>query len=231
MIRNSAYCMLPRLLSACIGALLALPFAAAPAQSADAPTAIVEDADPGRTDIGLFEMLQNGHKISLKKGEQLILGYLQSCMRETITGGEVVVGAKKSAVTGGQVNSEKVECAGGQVALDKSSKGKAGVVVFRKAPKKKKSRTAKTKTLTLHDTSPLVRLKTPAAAITLQRLDEPGPPENISVSGNTADLRAEGIKLAPGGSYVISAGKRRVRLKVAPDARDGLRLLERLVLL
>ena len=213
------------LLWAAIGLL-----AASPTLAAGAPTAIVEDADPGRGDIGLFEMLESGRKIALKGGERLILGYLQSCIQETVVGGQVVIGQKESVITGGQVKRKKVECAGGQVTLDKSTNGKAGVVVFRKAPKKKSAAVAP-RLLILHDINPFVRLTAPAGKIYLRRLDQPGPAKSIGVSGNTVDLRRAGITLVPGGRYEIAANGRRVRIDIAPNAGDGLSLLGRLVVL
>ena len=219
------------LLSAAAGVFLTLPLSGAAAAAANAPAAIVEDADPGRDTIGLFEMLESGRKIDLNKGERLVLGYLKSCTRETVVGGHVVVGDTESAVSGGKVTREKVECAGGQVALDKSTKGKAGVVVFRKAPKKLPRPGAKSKTLTLGDVSPFLRLTAKTQKVLVQRLDQPGRAKSIRVSGVSVDLRAEGITLAPGGSYEIAAGSRRVRIDIAPDAGVGRSLLGRLVVL
>ncbi|MBC8242538.1 MAG: hypothetical protein H8E30_19005 [Alphaproteobacteria bacterium] len=213
------------LLWAVSGLLAALPLTTPPAFAAVAPTAIVEDADPGRSDIGLFEMLESGRTIALKKGERLVLGYLQSCIQETILGGQVLIGKKESTVSGSQITRQKVECTGGQVTLDKSTKGKAGVVVFRKAPKRNP------RTLTMRDTSPLVHLTAPVGKIYLRRLDQPGPAKAIGVSGSSVDLRAAGITLAPGGSYEIAANGRRVRLDIAPNAGHTLSLLGRLVVL
>jgi hypothetical protein len=221
------------LLWAAAGLLAALPLATPSSLAAGAPTAIVEDSDPGRSDIGLFEMLESGRKIALKQGERLVLGYLRSCIQETVTGGpsggQVVIGKMESMVTGGQVKRAKVECTGGQIGLDKSTKGKAGVVVFRKAPKRNAA--AKPRTLTLRDTGPFIHLTAPAGKVYLRRLDQPGPAKGIGVSGNSVDLRAAGITLAPGGSYEIAANGRRVRLNISPNAGGGISLLGRLVVL
>jgi hypothetical protein len=220
------------LLLAAVGLSLALPLppTAFSALAAGVPTAIIEDADPGRGDIGLFEMLESGRKIDLKKGERLVLGYLQSCIQETIVGGQLVIGQKESLVSGGQVKRQKVECAGGQVGLDQSTKGKAGVVVFRGKPNKK-SAAAKPRTVTVRDVSPFVHLTMAAGKIYLRRLDQPGPAKSIGVSGNSVDLRAAGIALAPGGSYEAAVNGRRVRIDIAPDAGGGQSLLGRLVIL
>lgn len=196
--------------------------------AAEAPAAIVEDADAGRTDLGLFEMLQSGRQIDLRNGERLVLGYLGSCIRETVTGGKVVIGAKESTVTGGQVSREKVECAGGQVGLDKSSKGKAGVVVFRNSPKKK---SVKPKLVVSRDVSPILRMTATTARVSLQRLDQAEPARLVKISGNVLDLRAAGIALAPGGRYEALAGARRVRIEISPDAGADAGLLGRLVIL
>ncbi|MDP6565798.1 MAG: hypothetical protein QF578_13310 [Alphaproteobacteria bacterium] len=223
---------MPRISAASMAATMilgvALPGAPHDAQAAGTPVAVVEDADPGRQDLGLFEMLEAGRRIALKDGEVLVLGYLQSCNRETITGGQVVVGARQSAVEGGQVEREIVNCAGGQVALSKDSKGKAGVVVFRKGPKKKK-RGAMGKPVTIHVVSPVLRLTQGATVITLRRTDRPEATWDLNVTSNMIDFLAAGVRLSPGGRYDIAAGRRRLTLRVAADAGNGANLFERLV--
>ncbi len=218
------------LLWSAAGLSLVLPLTTSPASGAGAPTAIVEDADPGRSDIGLFEMLESGRKIVLKEKERLILGYLQSCVQETIVGGRLVIGQTESLVSGGQVKRKKVECTGGQVTLDEATKGKAGVVVFRNAPNRK-SATAEPRIVTIRDTSPFVYLTMAVGKIYLRRLDRPGPTRSVGVSGNSVDLRGAGIALVPGGSYEVAANGRQVRIKIAAGAGGGLSLLERMVIL
>jgi len=222
------------LLWAVSGLLAALPLTASPAFAAGAPTAIVEDADPGRSDISLFEMLESGRKFVLKKNERLVLGYLRSCIQETVVagqaGGQVSIGKRESLVSGGQVKREKVECAGGQVGLHNSTMGKAGVVVFRKAPGRN-SAPVKPRIVTVGDISPFVHLTTTAGKIYVRRLDQPGPIKSIDVSGNSTDFRAAGFTLAPGGRYEIAANGRRLQIEIAPNAGGGLSLLGRLVIL
>ncbi len=214
------------------GLLAALSLMASPTLAAGAPTAIVETADPGRGDIGLFEMLESGRTIALKKDERLVLGYLQSCIQETVRGGrlggKVVIGQRESIVSGGQVTRQEVECTGAQVGLDKSTVGKSGVAVLRKVPKMK-SAAATARAVTVRDISPFVHLTTAAGKIYLRRLDQPGPARSIGVSGNSVDLRAAGIALVPGASYEVAANGRRVRIDIAADAGGGLSLLGRLV--
>ena len=99
------------------------------------PVAIVEDVNGSEAGVGVFEYLEVGRLIRLSAGERLVLGYLNSCLRETIHGGEVMVGADQSSVTGGLVIREEVECDGGSTDLSVAEASQSGVIAFRQGPK------------------------------------------------------------------------------------------------
>ena len=81
------------------------------------PATIVEDVSPTRTDVQVFDHLEAGHTVRLLADEKLILGYLASCVRETIQGGNVTIGTLQSTVTSDLVTREEVECDGGYTNL------------------------------------------------------------------------------------------------------------------
>ena len=62
----------------------------------------------------------------------LVIGYLESCLREVINGGTVTIGQEQSKVVGGSIEREIVECDGGNIRLTKEQAGKSGAQVFRK---------------------------------------------------------------------------------------------------
>ena len=102
------------------------------------PVAIVEDVSVTVSGVELLEYVNRGHTIKLGAGGTLVLGYLNSCVRETINGGSVTVGKEQSTIQGGKVSRERVECDGGKLQLTLEQASKSAVVVFRKAPRAKK---------------------------------------------------------------------------------------------
>src|SRR5262245_20620070 len=95
--------------------------------AAGEPVAIVEEA-PEHTGLFVMDYLEAGHAFDLAPEDKLVLSYLKSCLRETITGGRVVVGFEKSAVKGGAVSRDEVDCSGRGVKLTSDQAQESGVV-------------------------------------------------------------------------------------------------------
>lgn len=190
-----------------------------------APAAIVEDAEGGVVGVEALDYVDAGRVIEIKPGGVLVLGYLKSCVHETIRGGgTVTVGAEQSEVTGGKVERKTNPCDGGKLQLTTAQAGKSGAMVFRKPPTAATAKPAAE--LTIYGTSPVVVLGAGAAAnsrITFERLDQAGAPIAVEVAGNRADLAKSGVRLAPGGLYRASAGERSlvVRIDAAAAAAGG----------
>jgi len=102
----------------------------ATAATAGGPAAIVEAIEPARADIAAMQYLERGRIIDLGRTGSLVLGYLDSCLREHITGGIVTVGSSRSVVTGGRMTRERVECDGGALILTAEQARKSGALVF-----------------------------------------------------------------------------------------------------
>jgi hypothetical protein len=83
------------------------------ANSAVAQVAVVEDVKSKTANVEFMDYVSAGKIIKLGTGERLVLGYLESCVREVITGGVVMVGAERSEVTLGEVQRTQVPCDGG----------------------------------------------------------------------------------------------------------------------
>jgi hypothetical protein len=58
--------------------------------AAQNPAALVEDVTAKNAGVDFMDYVSAGKKIKLAAGEVLVLGYLNSCIRETITGGGAV---------------------------------------------------------------------------------------------------------------------------------------------
>ena len=104
---------------------------------AGSPVAIVEDVSGTVNGVELLEYVDSGRSIKLGAKGTLVLGYLNSCVRETINGGSVTVGKEQSTVQGGKVSRERVECDGGNLQLTHEQANNTAVMVFRKAPRAK----------------------------------------------------------------------------------------------
>lgn len=191
-------------------------------------SAIVEHVSTSDVGVQPMETLEEGRVIELGDNSTLTLGYLRSCIRETITGGKVTVGLEESRVENGKRSAEEVDCDGGS-AIKSSKRGdEVAGAVFRKGNNRRKK--LPKPQWTLYGTDPVLRLSKPTKRIVIERLDKEGHgPIDIAVNGALLDLSKVGVQLDPGGLYAISDGKARYVLKVSPLAVPEAPLLSRLI--
>jgi hypothetical protein len=206
-------------------ALAGLP-AAAPAEAADGPVALVEDVIGTPQGVEFMDYLGPGRVLRFKAGEGAVISYLASCVREKIVGGVATVGTAQSEVAGGTVTRDKVPCDAGRLKLSTEQAAKSGVVVFRAPPRPAGGAHEPHIDLTLYGLSPLVDLKG-GGALTIERLDQPGErivldlPAKRLVHGALYDLSKSGQVLVAGGVYRASARDRTITFKVDPYAKPG----------
>jgi len=191
---------------------------------ADALSAIVEDASPGVSSVGLFEYLSAGTQLTLADEDWLVLGYLRSCKQEHITGGAITIGENESAVSGGEVTRRNVECDGGSLQLNADQSDRAGVAVMRKSAGEIEVE------LTVHSLTPLFRINGAADTLSLISLDRPQGEQNFKIEASLVDLAARGVKLRKGGLYRARAAEHEIVFRVDKFARPGVTaLLSRLI--
>jgi hypothetical protein len=208
----------------CLAATLCCPPTARTAEIA----AIVEYVDGGATSVAPMDLLEEGRVIELAANARLVLGYLHSCVRETIIGGRVTVGAEKSKVEGGTRQAKEVDCDGGRIIRSGNRSSDVAGAVFRKG--KSKTPPLPKPDVTLFGISPLIRLSAPSEKIQIQRLDKSGEKQiDVPVSGSLVDTAKTGLRLAPGGLYAISSGATAFIVKVSPLAEKNAPLLSRLI--
>jgi hypothetical protein len=211
-----------RLRAAAPLAALALACAALPAAAqgqGGKPVALVEEVAGRVAGIGEMDYMAAGQTIQLSQRDRIVLSYLNSCNRETITGGTITVGAEKSDVRNGEVRRETIACDAGRLRLSPQQAATSGVMVFRRAPGQSQAE------ITLHGRSPVVD-GIGAGPIVIQRTDRPSDPLAVNVTGamlrkRAVDLAQVGVGLEPGGVYTLKAGERSIAFRVAPDARAG----------
>src|SRR3974390_2337896 len=81
------------------------------AAHAETPVAVVEEVQGKVTGVEFMDYVVPGTVIKLGADARLVLGYMKSCWRETITGiGTVIVGTEQSAVHLADFNAGKVPC-------------------------------------------------------------------------------------------------------------------------
>jgi hypothetical protein len=178
--------------------------------------AIVEDISGESSGLMLMDFLANGDIVKLAAHETLVLGYFESCTRETITGGKITIGENGSTVTGGSVSREQTECDGGRMVLSMAESSASGVSVTRGQPANE-LRPA----FSLHGTSPVVKVLS-AKRVIFERVDVKGFVMIVPTGGNPIlDLAKLNLTLMPGATYRAKAGKASVIFEITSDAKPG----------
>ena len=191
--------------------------------AAQSPVAVVEEITGNVSGVQFMDYVEPGQVIRLGAHDRIVLGYLKSCWRETISGGTVTVGNDQSEVAGGEVARAKVTCEGGKMMLTAELAGKSGAMVFRQAPKPQAASLPHPE-FTLYGQSPVFELRPPGTLV-VERLDRLGErhefpvTENQLVRGAFLDLAAAGVTLEPGGLYRAKIADQQVVFKIDPEAK------------
>jgi len=161
--------------------------------------------------------------IKIGEGGSVILSYLKSCRRETISGtGTVVVGTEESAVHLADVKAERTNCDPNQAnATTRETSGVAATVL-------RSVDTAASQPqpqLTLYGASPLVEAKG-RGKLVIRRLDVPGERQEINLGGTQLkgrflDFASENVALAPGGLYAATFKSSQIVFLVDAQAKPG----------
>jgi len=206
-----------RSIAACLG-LLALACPAA----ADSPVAVVEDVQGKVTGAEFMDYVTPKAVIKIGDGGSVILSYLKSCRRETISGaGTVVVGTEESAVHLAEVKAEQTNCDPSQANATTRETSGVAATVLRSVDGSKLPQPQ----LTLYGASPLVEAKG-RGKLVIRRLDVPGERQEISLGGTQLkgrflDFASENVALAPGGLYAATFKSSQIVFRIDPQAKPG----------
>jgi hypothetical protein len=190
---------------------------------AQTPVAVVEDVQGKVTGAEIMDYVVPGKVIKLGAGGVIVLGYMKSCVRETITGiGTVIVGTDESSFHLADVKSDKVPCDASHAQAIDRSVGESAATVVRSlggpdpaAPQ-----------LTLYGLSPVVQTAG-RGKLVVERLDAKGERYDVDLAaasllrGKFYDFARTGTALTPGGIYAISLGARRTVFLVDQRAEPG----------
>lgn len=193
--------------------------------SAQAPAAIVEDVTDRTTGVEFMDYVPAGKVIKLGATGKLVLGYLKSCWRETISGGTVIVGAEQSEIQGGTAERVKVACEAAKMQLTAELASKSGAMVFREGPQRANPARTPKPNFTLYGQSPLVEIAK-GSTVVIERVDQPGERYEITdrgplVRGVFYDFAQDNKTLAPAGIYTATWGSVKVTFQVDPGAQPG----------
>ena len=206
-----------------IGAVVGVSCLAVSA-AAQVPVAIVEDVQGKVDGVEFMDYVASGKVIKLAPKATLVLGYLKSCWRETITGGTAIVGAEQSVVHLGDIQRVKVDCDANGIQLPDSQANQSAATTFRGIKPDRPA--AAPQLLTLYGISPVVEVKGGGVLI-IERVDVPGERYTVPlkasslVRGKFYDFAKAKMSLKPGGTYVASVGPRKTTFMIDAHAIPG----------
>ena len=206
-----------RAIVACLGLLtLASPAAA------DSPVAVVEDIKGKETGAEFMDYVTARSVIKIADGGSVVLSYLKSCRRETISGaGTVVVGNEESIVDQAVLKAEKTNCDSNQANATTKDTSAVAATLLRSAT----TTSLPAPQLTLYGASPFVQAKG-RGTLVVRRLDLAGERHQIALGGTQlkgkfVDFAGENVALVPGGLYAASFKSSEIVFRVDAQAQPG----------
>jgi hypothetical protein len=188
--------------------------------AAQSPTAIVESTKGQVTGAEFMDYLSPGQVIKLGANGSVVLAYLASCMRETITGGVVIVGTDESRVSLGEIAREKSSCDPAQAQVPVNSSSGGGMVFRGRAGQPELPR------VTIYSLTPIIEVGD-SGTLSIVRTDKPGERYETTlqkaslVKQKFYDLASAKVELKPGGIYLATFGARKALFKVDQLAQPG----------
>jgi hypothetical protein len=191
--------------------------------AAQAPVAVVEDVQGPVTGAEFMDYVAPGKVIKLGPAGTIVLGYMKSCRRETITGvGTVIVGKEESMVHLGEVKAGTTECDASRSQMINREVGESAATVVRSLEQKGPT----SPRFTLYGLSPVFET-TGRGKLLVERLDVKGERYDVNIAtapmvrGKFYDFARAGTALQPGGIYAASQGSRKAVFQVDPRAGPG----------
>jgi hypothetical protein len=192
--------------------------------AAQTPVAVVERVKGRVADVEFMDYVTPGTKIELGPTGSIVLSYTQSCRREIITGGTVIVGSEQSTVDHGKVEHTIVGCDANHIRLVAAETSQSAATVFRNISPTRPAQS--TPQITLYGRSPVVETNGPGTLV-IERLDRPGERHEVALSdqslerGRFYDFAKAHQALTPGATYVASLGRLSVVFKIDRRAKRG----------
>lgn len=157
--------------------------------------AIVEDLS-GLAGLSRLDLLTPGQQIDLGENGRIVLGFLDSCWEDSVTGGRIVVEARRSRVEGGDVVRRQVECdPSGLAKLVSMGPLRQRAIVPVPGDELPEP------DVVLFGRSPVVLSGGADQVLIIERLDVPDPPLQLQIATGRIDFLDRKIELEPKGLY------------------------------
>jgi len=170
------------------------------AARAETPVAVVEDVYGKVTGVEFMDYVVPGQVIKLGPGGMIVLGYMKSCWRETISGvGTVIVGTEQSAVHLADFKAGKVPCDTAQMEKLPKEVGESAATVVRSL---KENPPAGPPPLLLHGTSPIVATSD-RGKLVVERIDVKGERYEVDLAWCRCDRCAASARTT---RWAVSSG-------------------------
>ena len=189
---------------------------------AQAPVAVIEDAQGKVTGAEFMDYVVPGQVIKLGPGGIVVLSYMKSCWHETISGvGTVIVGTEQSAVHLAEFKAGKVPCDPTQTEKIAKEVGESAATLVRSLKDGPQP-----PPLTLHGLSPVVAVSE-SGKLVVDRLDVKGEHYEVDlaratlVHGKVYDFAKANTALKPGGTYAATLKSKRIIFRVDATAEPG----------
>jgi len=187
------------------------------------PVAVVEDVQGRVTGAEFMDYVAPGRIIEIGPDGIVVLAYIKSCWRESITGaGTVIVGAEESKVHLGEVKASKVRCDSSHAHRIDQAVGDSAATSYRSI----EQTGSMSQQLTLYGISPF--FETPGRGkLVVERLDVRGERYDINLAAASLvrrkylDFAKIGTSLKPGGTYAASVGPQRTVFMIDRLAEPG----------
>jgi len=210
--------------TAALAGVLGIVATAAAQTPAKAPVAVVENVMGKVAGIEFMDYVSPGQVIKLGPKDQIVLGYMKSCWRETITGGTVVVGQEESLVHDSKVERTRVDCDPSGMQLSERQADQSAATIFRSMSPAQQA--ALTPTLTVYGQSPVIETKS-TGTLVIQRTDRQGERRDIEITaksltrGKFYDFAKANVALTPGATYLAILDSTKIVFRVDPFAKAG----------
>jgi hypothetical protein len=186
------------------------------------PAALIEEIEGNVAGAELMDYVAPGQVIKLGPGSSLVMSYLKSCRRETISGiGAVTVGTGESKVEGAALKTDVVNCDAGHAQAGARETSEVAATIVRgigaDAPNLPQA--------IIYGASPIFEAKG-RGTLVVERLDQPGDRQQIELNGRQFkgkffDFAGTSHPLTPGGTYAASFGPSRIVFRIDPQAKAG----------
>jgi hypothetical protein len=195
--------------------------------AAGPPVALVEDVT-GAPGVEFMDYVEAGKIIPLNAQQSVILGYLYSCVRETITGGVITVGKEQSDVRSGKVLRTLTHCDAGRMLLSAQLASQSAGTISRNAKSKQPEPTSSpVPQFVLYGLSPAIDLRGGGGTVEIARIDR-GSERYVLTIGDSKllsnafyDLADVGLTLTAGAVYRAMIGSQSITFGVDPNAEPG----------